>query len=119
METFEESSYPHIHERSASITHIIQQEEQLFGRTLAKGLNLLNEYFASNPNITINCDLAFLLYDTHGFPLDLVEAIAKEQGVGVDIDGFNKLIEKSKSISKASWKGATSAKIQGPQFHGN
>jgi alanyl-tRNA synthetase len=83
------------------VSKVIFEEETSFLRTLEKGLKRIDAIHAELRNNEINGELAFELYDTYGFPLDLTSLIARERGFSVDEDGFKKEMEKQKSRSKA------------------
>ncbi|ORY05644.1 alanyl-tRNA synthetase [Basidiobolus meristosporus CBS 931.73] len=76
-------AYPEIREREKTVKLVMEQEEKIFLNTLEKGLSLLENVF-HNPEYTqqmkIPGEIAFQLYDTHGFPVDLTELIAREKG---------------------------------------
>ncbi len=77
------------------------QEEQQFARTLEQGLQLLHDQFQMLTGKEIPGDMAFKLYDTYGFPIDLTVDIAKENGFVVDTDGFEKKMQRQRSQSQA------------------
>jgi alanyl-tRNA synthetase len=83
------------------VSKVIFEEETSFLRTLEKGLKRIEAIHAELRNNEISGELAFELYDTYGFPLDLTSLIARERGFSVDEDGFKKEMEKQKSRSKA------------------
>jgi alanyl-tRNA synthetase len=101
-------TYPELIEQQDSIYSILKDEETRFFATLEQGNQLLFHEFqkikSSGGNI-LSGETAFKLYDTYGFPVDLTELIAKEQGVQVDLKGFEAQVEKAKQLSKSSWKG--------------
>lgn len=101
-------TYPELIEQKDSIYSILKDEETRFFATLEQGNQLLFHEFqkikSSGGNI-LSGETAFKLYDTYGFPVDLTELIAKEQGVQVDLKGFEAQVEKAKQLSKSSWKG--------------
>ncbi len=93
-------AYPQLRTEEQRIRAVIRIEEQRFDETLEKGLRLL-EYATTKlktekKNI-LSGDIAFLLYDTYGFPLDLTEDILRGEGVTVDQDGFEKLMEEQRT----------------------
>ncbi len=88
------------------IINTIKLEEEKFLDTIEKGLKILEE--ESNKNKKTNVfsgKVAFKLYDTYGFPLDLTEDVLKESNKKVDINDFNLEMNKQKEMSKKSWKG--------------
>lgn len=99
-------AYPELLSHQAHIERILMQEENQFSRTLEHGLQLLQEQMTELQGHNITAEVAFKLYDTYGFPLDLTEDIAREHEVQVDVEGFNRLMqqqrEKSQSASQFS-----------------
>jgi alanyl-tRNA synthetase len=99
--------YPELKARESVIRSIIKEEEEKFLVTLSRGLGLLDEAFAKmGSSKTLPAEVAFKLYDTYGFPLDLTALIAREKGLGLDEAGFHKLMEEAQERSRGSWKGS-------------
>ena len=96
--------FPELVAQQTLIERVIEEEENSFLRTLATGINLLEGVIKKSANGKISGKDAFVLYDTYGFPIDLTELIAKEQGVMVDIEEFEKelQIQKERSRNAAS-----------------
>jgi alanyl-tRNA synthetase len=93
----------------ALITETLKLEEVRFKRTLARGLRLLETALSKlGEGETLAGDVAFQLYDTYGFPLDLTQDILRGQGRGVDIAGFNAGMERQRSEARKSWAGSGS-----------
>ena len=91
-----ESIYPNVREKSEKIFAELQREEIQFLKTLALGEKLLTEVIdrvKQSSNTVIDGDDAFKLYDTYGFPLELTQEIAEEQGLTVDEDGYNRAMQ--------------------------
>ena len=89
--------------QQALIEKVIEEEEASFLRTLATGINLLDgviERTRREGKTLISGKDAFVLYDTFGFPIDLTELIAREQGVGVDLEAFEKELQTQKERSR-------------------
>ncbi len=99
-----ETPYPELAEHKAFIDHELVKEEEKFSDTLVKGER---EFEKMLPNLlkgnsrVISGRLAFKLYDTYGFPIELTEELAKENGFTVDIKGFNEAFEKHQELSRA------------------
>lgn len=100
--------YTELPERQALIKDTLKSEEERFKETLKTGLSILKQEL-NNDNL-ITGEVAFKLYDTYGFPVDLTENIAAENGKHVDFRAFDKLLEKQKALSKAAWKGSGDVK---------
>lgn len=99
--------YPELHARSDFMVRVIREEEERFGVTLDKGLALLEDEMAAlGTGKTISGDTAFKLYDTFGFPLDIINDIAEKRGVCVDEAGFNARMKEQKVRARAAWKGS-------------
>lgn len=96
-----ESAYPHVREREELIKNELQREESQFLKTLDRGEKLLAEILAKQPSQISGLD-AFILYDTYGFPLELTQEIAEEQGLTVDVEGFNQEMEKQRDRARAA-----------------
>jgi alanyl-tRNA synthetase len=92
-------AYPELKEQEASIAKIIRIEEERFQETLNEGTKVANEIIRrikEENRDTISGKEAFLLYDTYGFPFDLTEDIAEENGLRVDKQGFNEAMEEQR-----------------------
>jgi alanyl-tRNA synthetase len=87
-----ESAYPNVRRREGAIKAELQREESQFLKTLERGEKLLAEILSRKPKQISGKD-AFTLYDTYGFPLELTQEIAEEQGLTVDIAGFEAEME--------------------------
>lgn len=116
-------AYPELSAAKAHIEKILTQEENQFARTLEQGLRLLQEQMHSLGGQEITGKIAFKLYDTYGFPVDLTADIAREQGLYVDMDGFNQLMQQQREQSQAASQftvdyHATSQLDQQSDFHG-
>ncbi len=94
-----EEAYPNVREREAVIQTELAREEEQFLKTLARGEKLLAEILAKQPAQIAGED-AFTLYDTYGFPLELTQEIAEEQGVGVDAAGFEAEMERQRDRAR-------------------
>ncbi|WNJ21043.1 alanine--tRNA ligase [Pontibacter sp. G13] len=96
-----ESVFPEVKQQQDFITRIIQEEEKGFLRKLESGTQMFGQYVSEHPGSkTVDGEFAFKLYDTFGFPIDLTQLIAKEQGMEVDMDGFSKQLEAQKTRSR-------------------
>jgi alanyl-tRNA synthetase len=95
-------AYPELIEAKSNISKILEQEELQFAKTLEQGLSLLQEQIASLKTKELPGNIAFKLYDTYGFPLDLTQDIAREQGLYVDEIGFNRCMQQQRDTSQAA-----------------
>ncbi|MGM0451929.1 MAG: alanine--tRNA ligase [Thermodesulfobacteriota bacterium] len=101
--------YPELSEERAFITNVLKNEEERFLETLDKGLKLLHETLADMDKTgekVVSGDLIFKLYDTFGFPVDIVRDVVRDQGLDLDMDGFDRAMaerrENSRSVSAFS-----------------
>ncbi len=95
--------FPELVAQKGLIKSVMEEEESAFLRTLATGINLLDNVIRKSKadgGKTICGADAFLLYDTYGFPIDLTELIAREQGMEVDLEGFDKELQAQKARSR-------------------
>ena len=99
-------AYPELPRAQLAIESALQQEEASFQRTLGRGLALLEEATAGlKKGGQLPGDVAFKLYDTFGFPLDLTQDVLRAREIGVDEAGFNTLMDQQRTRSQESWKG--------------
>lgn len=96
-----ESAYPNVREREKTIQAEMEREESQFLKTLERGEKLLAEILAKKPKQISGTD-AFTLYDTYGFPVELTEEIAEEQGLTVDLDGFEVEMERQRERARVA-----------------
>ncbi len=101
------AAYPELYARETLIKETIEIEEERFGRTLDKGLKLLDDEIAKLPSgAKLGGETAFKLYDTYGFPLDLTQDALKNKNIEVDVEGFNACMEKQKAEARKNWAGS-------------
>lgn len=99
-------AYPDLVEKQAFIERAVLAEEEQFFKTLDRGLGLLDEELKKlGSKKTLSGNVAFTLYDTFGFPLDLTRTICDERGITVDEAGFEASMEKQREESRKHWKG--------------
>ena len=98
------AAYPALVKQQAHISATLEDEERRFATTLDKGLGLLQNVMDKSSASTgkIDGEIAFTLYDTYGFPLDLTQDIARENNLEVDIDGFNAEMEKQRARGRTA-----------------
>ncbi len=100
-------AYPELTRAQSLITEIVKLEEERFGQTIDRGLKLLDEETTSiSSGGTLAGDVAFKLYDTYGFPLDLTVDILRSKNISVDEDGFAGAMLEQKTRARAAWKGS-------------
>ena len=102
------AAYPHLHGATALLEKVVTKEEERFRETLEHGLALLDEEIARmavGKTTVISGDFIFKLYDTFGFPFDIVRDIALEKGLGFDEAGFAAEMEAQRKKSRSSRKG--------------
>jgi alanyl-tRNA synthetase len=100
-------AYPELLRAEALITETLRLEEQRFRVTLSRGLAILDEETRALPaEGTLPGDIAFKLYDTYGFPLDLTQDALRAKKLGVDLPGFDKAMARQKSEARKAWAGS-------------
>jgi len=109
-------SYPEIKLAEPLITETLRTEEEKFSSLLNRGIEILNENLNKVKNNSFPGEVAFKLYDTYGFPLDLTADILKNKNIKVDIAGFDKEMEKSKKLARANWKGSGDKSLEEKWF---
>ena len=103
-------AYPELVRAEALIAETLQLEETRFRRTLDRGLMLLDDAAAGlKAGDALPGEVAFKLYDTYGFPLDLTQDALKARGLGVDVEGFNAAMNRQKAEARKSWAGSGEA----------
>ena len=105
LNTLMGKQYPYLIEKKEVISEQIKLEEDRFLSTIALGLNLFEKELENTKDI-FSGDVAFKLYDTYGFPLDLTADMLREKGLSVDVEKFDELMSEQKKRAKASWKGS-------------
>ncbi|RBQ26506.1 alanine--tRNA ligase [Arcobacter sp. CECT 9188] len=104
--------YVELVENQNFIKEQLTLEEERFFKTIDLGMNLFSEELANTKEI-FSGEIAFKLYDTYGFPLDLTEDMLKDKGIKVDLEKFDELMANQKSMAKAAWKGSGDAANDG------
>ncbi len=101
------SAYPELERGKSLITETLKLEETRFHDTLERGLRLLDDATRGlSRGGTLAGDVAFKLYDTYGFPLDLTEDALKARGLGVDTKGFATAMERQRAEARKAWAGS-------------
>ncbi|MBR1517732.1 MAG: alanine--tRNA ligase [Bacteroidales bacterium] len=96
--------FPELQKQQQLIENIIREEEQSFLKTLANGISRFDDYIARHASAKHEIDgaFAFELFDTYGFPIDLTQLMATEQGWTVDMEGFQRGLNEQKERSRAA-----------------
>lgn len=97
-------AYPELKQQQAIVEKVLKTEEEQFSKTLARGMLILNDALSELSGKQVPGELVFKLYDTYGFPADLTNDVAREQGLTIDEDGFEAAMAQQKSQSQSASK---------------
>jgi len=111
-------AYPQLVSSQKQIEKILLQEEEQFAKTLENGLRLLEQDIAELKGTEIPGDTIFTLYDTYGFPVDLTNDIARERGLTLDYQGYEKAMERQREMARAASKFGIDYNAAGLKFDG-
>jgi alanyl-tRNA synthetase len=103
-----QEAYPELRETEVLVSRVIRNEEERFAETLGAGMKLLREELErmrKEKTKVLSGDMAFRLYDTFGFPLDLTGEILQEEGLTLDEEGFRAQMEQQRQKSRQAWQG--------------
>jgi alanyl-tRNA synthetase len=103
--------YPELKQRHDFVIRIIDMEEARFEETLKTGLEIIEDVLSKNGKIS--GEDAFRLYDTYGFPIELTREIAREREISIDIEGFEREMEKQRERARAAHKFDTAGSSEG------
>ncbi|OQX25496.1 MAG: alanine--tRNA ligase [Desulfobacteraceae bacterium IS3] len=98
-------AYPELAEAKAFITNVIKNEEIRFSETLDTGLRLLNDTLEDmkvKGQTTVPGQMIFKLYDTYGFPVDIIRDVVRDRHIGLDMEGFNENMERQREQSRTT-----------------
>tara|TARA_Y100001970_G_scaffold152593_1_gene186861 strand:- start:574 stop:2316 length:1743 start_codon:yes stop_codon:yes gene_type:complete len=109
-------SHPELIRGKDLIVETLKNEEEKFSLLLDRGMKILNQNLEKVKNNTLPGEIAFKLYDTYGFPLDLTADILKNKKIKIDTNVFDKEMEKSKEVARASWKGSGDKSVEEKWF---
>ena len=98
------------------IIETLKNEEEKFSILLERGIKILDENLGKIQNNILPGSIAFKLYDTYGFPLDLTADILRTRNIKVDNDSFEKEMEKSKKLARSNWKGSGDKSVEKKWF---
>jgi alanyl-tRNA synthetase len=97
--------FPELRVKKEQVKAVLKLEEEAFNRTLDRGMALFEDQIRSVGSVrSLSAEFTFQLYDTYGFPLDLTELLARERGLTVDTEGFEKLMEEQRARARAAMK---------------
>ncbi|HAH11133.1 MAG TPA: alanine--tRNA ligase, partial [Alphaproteobacteria bacterium] len=105
-------AYPELTRAQALIVETLRLEETRFRETLERGLKLLDEEVARLNGSTLAGDVAFKLYDTYGFPVDLTQDALRARGLSLDMPGFDQAMARQKAEARKSWAGSGEAQAE-------
>jgi alanyl-tRNA synthetase len=110
-------TFPEIKRAEDFVSSILKQEEERFKVTLDRGLKLLEDEATSlYPKTELSGEVAFKLYDTYGFPLDLTQDILKKKNITVDNVGFDHMMDQQKQRARSAWVGSGESKTDNMWF---
>ncbi len=104
--------YLYLAQKKESVKQMMQLEEERFFATIAAGIALFEKELEKADKLFSGA-VAFKLYDTYGFPLDLTQDMLRERGMDVDIAEFERLMQEQRERAKAAWKGSGDARVEG------
>jgi alanyl-tRNA synthetase len=110
------SSYPELNVGKDLIIETLKNEEEKFSTLLERGIKILNENLEKVKSNVLPGPVAFKLYDTFGFPLDLTADILRTKNIKVDIKSFENEMENSKKLARANWKGSGDKSVEEKWF---
>ena len=98
-------AYPELAANEKRVVEIIENEENAFADMLQNGMKLLDAELPKINNGVLSGDVAFKLFDTYGFPIDLTQMILREKNISVDVAGFERAMAEQKERSRADTRG--------------
>jgi len=104
------SSYPELNRAQSLIRETLKMEEEKFLVLLERGIKILNDEISKIDKV-LPGEVAFKLYDTYGFPLDLTEDILKNKSLKIDHEKFKSLMKESRDLAKKNWKGSGDSSV--------
>ena len=96
--------FPELKNREDTVRGTLEQEEASFNQTLDRGLKRFEDALPEVKDNTISGEVAFQLYDTYGFPVDLTELLCAERGLKIDMDRFEALMDQQRKLAQAAQK---------------
>jgi len=104
-------NYPELNRAESLIKETLKMEEEKFLVLLDRGIKILNDEISKIDKI-LPGDVAFKLYDTYGFPLDLTEDILRNKSLSIDTEKFQSLMKESRELAKKNWKGSGDSAVE-------
>ncbi len=108
-------NYPELNRAESLIKETLKMEEEKFLILLDRGIKILNDEISKIDKV-LPGDVAFKLYDTYGFPLDLTEDILRNKSLSIDTKKFQSLMQESRELAKKNWKGSGDAAVENIWF---
>ncbi|MDC3158561.1 alanine--tRNA ligase [Candidatus Pelagibacter sp.] len=108
-------NYPELVRAESLIKETLKMEEEKFLVLLDRGIKILNEEISKIDKV-LPGEVAFKLYDTYGFPLDLTEDILRNKSMSIDSEKFQSLMKESRELAKKNWKGSGDAAVEDVWF---
>ena len=109
------ANYPELIRAESLIKETLKMEEEKFLVLLDRGIKILNDEITKIDKV-LPGEIAFKLYDTYGFPLDLTEDILKSKSMSIDTEKFQSLMKESKELAKKNWKGSGDTAVEDMWF---
>ncbi len=104
-------NYPELVRAESLIKETLKMEEEKFLVLLDRGIKILNDEISKIDKV-LPGEVAFKLYDTYGFPLDLTEDILRNKSMSIDTEKFKSLMKESRELAKKNWKGSGDAAVE-------
>ena len=104
-------NYPELVRAESLIKETLKMEEEKFLVLLDRGIKILNDEISKIDKV-LQGEVAFKLYDTYGFPLDLTEDILRNKSMSIDTEKFQSLMKESRELAKKNWKGSGDAAVE-------
>jgi alanyl-tRNA synthetase len=95
-------AYPELRKAKDHVSRVLLQEEERFAETLDQGMQILEQAISELKSKIIPGDVVFKLYDTYGFPADLTNDVARERGLTLDTEGFDKAMAEQRERARAT-----------------
>ncbi|MCY4226850.1 MAG: alanine--tRNA ligase [Gammaproteobacteria bacterium] len=107
-----DGAVPNLEASWKHVENVLRQENEKFNETLEQGLGILDGMIKENPGEAIPGEVAFRLYDTYGFPIDLTADVVREHGIDIDLEGFHEQMELQRTRAREASRFAQGESIQ-------